>query len=204
MEGREIEQANSRKVIERIGWEDIKNLYATKKRIKRDGILLMLAGIATPVLTIGVYLLFDLFIPLQYLIGILFASATVSAFLFWYGRSLFMDKPEQVFSPAGGRYTVFKKIKCIKCGNENTVPFESGDYVGKEIEKECKKCEEKMKVIAILANPEKRVERVGMPILPGAAGSMSLLDKLTLILDRIFPISSLVTKLLGRNQRIKE
>ncbi|NIQ05531.1 MAG: hypothetical protein GWO20_07330 [Candidatus Korarchaeota archaeon] len=203
MEGRKIDQKALQKVIEKVGWEDIKTLYETKKKMRRNGVILIGTGILILFLVMGAYLILGFFVPIQYFILISLLISLVSASLVRYGFSLILYKSERVFFPAGGKYTVFKRVACTECDFEKTTPFGIGDYVGKKTEEECPKCKGHLKISGIFAEPEHKIETIGMPILLGGVASLGMLDKVILTLDNILPISKLATKLFGERERKK-
>lgn len=203
MEGRKIDQKALQKVIEKVGWEDIKTLYETKKKVRRKGIILIGTGIFLLFLVMGAYLSLGLFVRIEYFILLSLVISMVSASLVRYGFSLILYKSERVFFPAGGKYTVFKRVGCTKCEFEKTTPFEVGDYVGKKTVEECPKCKGHLKISGIFAEPEHKIETIGMPILLGGTASLGMFDKVLLTLDNILPISKLATKLFGERERKK-
>lgn len=194
MEKRKIDRKNLQKVVERIGWEDIKTLHETERKKKRNGAIFMILGSALPLIVIAVFFFFLEFSFLQ-LIGIFFFSSLISAGLVKYGFSLFLYESERVFSPAGGKYTVFNQVKCTKCEYTETRPFTPKSYVGKRLDEECPKCQSSLRISGIFAEPEHEIETVGMPVLlQGGGGSMNLFDRFLLALDKVFPISTVLMK----------
>lgn len=189
-----------KKVIEKVGWQDIEKLYSRKNKIKRNGVILIALGILLPFLVVALHFIFPSFFNLTFFMGGVFLAFLVSGTLVKYGYSLFLYQSERVFSPAGGRYSVYKRIECTKCDHVETTGYETGDYVGKKLDKKCSECGGNVRVTGIIGEPEHKIETIGMPVLPGAGGSMGVLDKIFLTLDKIIPVSTILTKLFRKSK----
>lgn len=205
VEETKISNENHRNIVKKILWSDLKTLYESKRNSRRNGFIFTFLGAVIPLIVITVYFVFSFF-SLLYLLGALFISLLIAGSLVKYGLSLILYDSERVFSPAGGKYTVFNEVKCNDCDYKETRPYKMGNYVGKELDEECPKCHSSLKVSGIFAKPEREIETVGMPILLQGQGgtSINLFDRILLAFNKIFPISTLAMKLFRKSQKDRE
>lgn len=205
MEETKLSEKSNKNIVKNIIWQDLKTLYESKKKKRRNGFIFTSLGAAIPLLIVTVYLVFFQF-NFLYLLGILFISLIIAGSLVKYGFSLLFYESKRVFSPAGGKYAVFSEVKCKECDYKETRPYKRGTYVGKELDGECPKGHTSLKISGIFAKPEREIESVGMPVLlQGQAGiSMNLLDRILLAFNKFLPISTLIMKLLRKSQEGNE
>jgi len=165
-----------------LGREDLKFLRELRRKRRNTGILAILIGIGIFVGSTYYYYMFPssdqtfLWIFFGWIIAMSIVREGVNI----------ISESGKATSPGGGRYKVMCQVECSKCGFREVLPYSPGDYVGKVVDRKCPKCGGDMRVIKIFSEPEKKIRTVGMPILPSMGGATGFLDKVYLLLVRIF------------------
>ena len=169
-------------ILSVLGREDLKFLRELRRKRRNMGILAILIGVG---IFIGSTYYYYLFPTSDQTFLWVFFGWIIAMSIVREGVNIITESGKAT-SPGGGRYKVMSQVECLKCGYREVLPYSPGDYVGKLVDKKCPKCSGDMKIIKIFSEPEKKIRTVGMPILPGIGGTTGVLDKISLLLMRIF------------------
>ncbi len=197
---------NVEDIVDRIFADDMKyfnNLIRSKKKL---GLILVVIGTVIFLAPLGL-VMYGLYMGPDSALAKQISSKTV----FWvtfllmflgisftrYGVAL-RREASRMLSPGAGRYTFYSKLECPKCGFIFIRERKPNEFVGDIVDEECDSCKQKMRVVGIYAEPEKKVSPIGYLMMP-MAGQTTLMAIKAAIMNMLTPF-----KLAFRLERRRE
>ncbi|MEX0568907.1 MAG: hypothetical protein Q6363_007085 [Candidatus Njordarchaeota archaeon] len=165
--------------------------YMIKKR-KKHGMILAILGIIIMLSPLVAFILLADILPFLVppitdfgsLLLIFMIAYFIGFKLVQYGI-IVRKEAANILNPGAGRYVFYSKLECPKCGFEYIRERKPGEFVGDTVEETCQKCGRPMRISGIYAEPEKKIEPIGYPLvaIPGQSVTLSIkaaiMDKLT-------------------------
>ncbi len=178
-------------IVDHILADDIKFLNELVRSRRKTGYLLMLVGFC---IVIGSMSYMFLLIPIGYAkqpsifsgtFWIVFILVAIGYTLMHNGYTIARSS-RVLLNPGGGRYRFYVKLECPRCDFIVVRERRENEFVGDRAEDLCEKCNEHMVITGIFAEPERKIQPIGFPLLQ-VPGQSILMELKAAIMSKLTP-----------------